>query len=198
MGALSLMKVADITPSLQGGLTAILGPNPTSQTPAQTNDLTLRAQCFYLSRKKNIPIDFDAYKTYLASRSPAEPTSASLNPKFSNAPESLPATTQPSHPHHETDLPPASQPSPQNGKEAPYPPTFAEIVALITSGAPIPGIKEIPDTLLTEQATKPVASKRRKPWEVDVQGEDGGEVEGGIGGTFGDERDRVVVQDLPE
>lgn len=91
---------------------------------------------------------------------------------------------------------------------APYPPTFAEIVELITSGKPIPGIKEILPTLLTDQASKPTASKRRKPWEKDVpegavQGA-GATLPGGEGedkkveGTFGDHRDEVVVQDLPE
>jgi hypothetical protein len=91
---------------------------------------------------------------------------------------------------------------------APYPPTFAEIVELITSGKPIPGIKEIPPTLLTEQASKPSASKRRKPWEKDVPEEavqgagstlPGGEGEGKtVEGTFGDHRDEILVQDLPE
>jgi hypothetical protein len=49
--------------------------------------------------------------------------------------------------------------------EAPYPKSFAEMVELITTGKPIPGIMEIPDTILpppTEAATAPV---RRKPWE---------------------------------
>lgn len=89
--------------------------------------------------------------------------------------------------------------TPEKGS-APYPPTFAEIVELITTGAPIPGIKDIPDTLLTSQASKPVASKRRKPWEKDVSeeavqgaGEQGGKIEG----TFGDHRDQIIVQDLP-
>lgn len=85
---------------------------------------------------------------------------------------------------------------------APYPPTFAEIVELITSGAPIPGIRDIAPTLLTAQASKPSASKRRKPWEK----EEGSEAEGGeedgvakrVEGTFGDHRDEVVVQDIPE
>jgi hypothetical protein len=91
---------------------------------------------------------------------------------------------------------------------APYPPTFAEIVELITSGKPIPGIKEIPPTLLTDQASKPTASKRRKPWEKDVPEEavqgagaalPGSEGEGKkVEGTFGDHRDEVVLQDLPD
>ena len=37
--------------------------------------------------------------------------------------------------------------------------------------------------------------KRRKPWEKDLPSQV--EDEEGVGGTFGDERDRVIVQDLP-
>lgn len=48
----------------------------------------------------------------------------------------------------------------------PYPQSFSHLVELITTGQPIPGIKEVPDTLLTGQGSKTVESKRRKPWEV--------------------------------
>jgi len=80
--------------------------------------------------------------------------------------------------------------APQN--DAPYPSSFAEIVALITAGKPIPGIREIPPTVLEDQVTKPVASKRRKPWEKE-------DTEVSVeGGTFGDRRDVVLEQDFPE
>jgi hypothetical protein len=183
----------------KGGLSAILGPNP---SPSQIHDLTLRAQCYYLSRKKKVPIDFNEYKAYLATRpskmdAQLAPESAAAERPFQpKAPEpestsnstsisNTEATTQPAHtvhPHHEADLP-----NPDKG--APYPPTFAEIVELITSGKPIPGIKDIPPTLLTSQATKPTASKRRKPWEKELPLEEG---------TFGDRRDEIIVQELPE
>jgi hypothetical protein len=89
--------------------------------------------------------------------------------------------------------------------DAPYPPTFAEIVSMIQSGAQIPGIVDIPDTVLPDKATKASEKKRRKPWETDVpeavlQGA-GTELENGekVEGMFGDPaRDRVIVQELPE
>ncbi|RDW88098.1 hypothetical protein BP6252_00130 [Coleophoma cylindrospora] len=154
----------------QGGLSAILGD--TTSAP-QIHELTLRAQCFYFSRKKlsGAPIDFDAYKAYIAHRNvPIPSVSKTLD-----------------IPHHEADLPPAAE----DPKSAPYPPTFSDIVALITSGAPIPGIKEIPPTVLKEQATKPVATKRRKPWESETAPLE-------QGGTFGDRRDEVIEQDIPD
>ena len=49
----------------------------------------------------------------------------------------------------------------------PYPMSFQEIVELITTGAPIPGVKDIPDTLLEGQGSEASKPKRRKPWEKD-------------------------------
>jgi len=48
---------------------------------------------------------------------------------------------------------------------APYPLSFNHIVELITTGQPIPGIKDIPNTVLEGQASQPVQAKRKKPWE---------------------------------
>lgn len=49
---------------------------------------------------------------------------------------------------------------------APPPASFAEICELIAAGKPIPGIKDIPDTVLEGQGTQSQASKRKKPWET--------------------------------
>ena len=49
---------------------------------------------------------------------------------------------------------------------APYPISFSQIVELITSGEPIPGIKEVPATVLDGQTSQPTTAKRRKPWET--------------------------------
>lgn len=48
----------------------------------------------------------------------------------------------------------------------PYPQSFSHLVELITTGQPIPGLKVVPNTLLTGQGSKAVESKRKKPWEV--------------------------------
>ena len=53
---------------------------------------------------------------------------------------------------------------------APYPTSFSQIVELITSGKPIPGIKEVPDTVLEGQSSQPTTVKRNKPWEEDNNG----------------------------
>lgn len=60
-------------------------------------------------------------------------------------------------------------PTPSNPSEppAPYPTSFAHIVELITSGQPVPGIKDIPSTVLEGQGTQPEKARRKKPWEKD-------------------------------
>jgi hypothetical protein len=68
-----------------------------------------------------------------------------------------------------TSLPPSAgsteQQSTPVGQEPSYPTSFAHIVDLITTGQPVPGIQQIPDTLLTGQGTPSVKPRRLKPWE---------------------------------
>lgn len=49
--------------------------------------------------------------------------------------------------------------------ETPYSSNYQELVDLIVSGKPVPGIKEIPDTVLSDQKSEAKASQRLKPWE---------------------------------
>ncbi len=179
-----------ITSSFQIGLTAILGPNP---SPSQLHDLTLRAQCYYLSRKKSIPINFDEYKAYLASKSSSTPnqTTESTSTQLESSLQSATSPSQTTEMANQTA--PHQEPEAEQ-KTAPYPPTFAQIVALITNNQPIPGIREIPNTLSTV-VSEPKLPKRRKPWEKDVP-ED--VIQGRAGGTFGDHRDEYIKQDLPD
>ena len=58
---------------------------------------------------------------------------------------------------------------------APYPASFNQIVDLITNGQPVPGVRDIPNTILSGQGSEPMRIKRKKPWET-VGGEDGSKV----------------------
>ncbi|KAL9097798.1 MAG: hypothetical protein Q9165_000124 [Trypethelium subeluteriae] len=135
----------DSDEDFQSGLDAILGANP---SPEQAAELTLRARCFYYARKFNCDIDFDGYKAW------REQTLDLTN--GTNASE-IPTQN-------------AQAPTASTGHEqgAPYPASFAQVVELISSGQPIPGIKEIPDTVLAGQGTESSTAKRKKPWEKDL------------------------------
>lgn len=132
----------------QGGLRAILG---STQDEAQLQHLTLRAKCYYYARKSGTKVDFDGYKRWVEGGRNAE-TSSGL------APEENTNIAQPVQPSEQ-----------QTGSGAmggaPKPASFAEICELIAEGKPIPGIKDIPDTILEGQASESQATKRTKPWE---------------------------------
>ena len=115
-------------------------------------NLTIRARCFYLSRKLSTPINFDDYKAYLSSKSiPSTASDMALSSNelaSSTANEAVAAPDQP--------LQDETTAAPNDPQAAPYPQTFKEIVEMIKSGVPLPGCVDIEPTLLTSQATQPV------------------------------------------
>lgn len=137
-------------PEFANGLSIILGhPDaPASETEVnRDDDLILQAKCFYFSRKEDIspPLDFAAFKVWLAQNAGA---------------------VQSSHPSVQSEeLAMLSNPTQTSAQEPTYPSSFAHIVELITTGQPIPGIQQIPDTVLTGHDTSSEQPKRLKPWE---------------------------------
>lgn len=66
--------------------------------------------------------------------------------------------------------------------EASYPTSFAHIVELITTGQPIPGIREIPNVLNAAPPSEATRPKRRKPWETAAESAGGNTAERGVAG----------------
>lgn len=137
----------------QGGLRAILG---SVSDPGQVSHLTLRARCYYYARKAGMNVDFDGYKQWVeqqrANGETNEMGGEAMNANNANNDVPVQATATSSG---------------AVGGDAPKPATFAEIVELIAEGKPIPGIKDIPDTILEGQASENQAERRKKPWEKD-------------------------------
>ncbi|KAJ8110036.1 hypothetical protein OPT61_g7007 [Boeremia exigua] len=151
----------------QAGLSAILGSN---SSPEQAAELALRARCFYYARKFNTAVDFEAYKAYRDAHGRPPPQTNGVQPlDFSEASYGIPSSSAsaPANVASVSDAPSSVLPAPASSSEppAPYPTSFAHIVELITTGQPIPGIKEIPNTILEGQGTTAEKPKRRKPWE---------------------------------
>ena len=130
----------------QRGLQSILSSDP---APEQRDHLVCRAKCFYFSRKRGIKLDPASYCRWVDQKNDAqmEPGSQLLDESTS----------------HGDAVQRGSAVS--EDASAPYPTTFNQIVELISTGQPVPGVKDIPDTILEGQASKPVAHKRPKPWE---------------------------------
>ncbi|POY75728.1 hypothetical protein BMF94_1351 [Rhodotorula taiwanensis] len=90
----------------------------------------------------------------------------------------VPASLAPSHPQQPasesdpsrasfTDATSPQSPSnaPSAADDPPYPPTFAELAQMIATGAPVPGIRDIPDLLAEGKPSESTAQVPKKPWE---------------------------------
>ncbi|KAJ5512988.1 hypothetical protein N7463_002540 [Penicillium fimorum] len=141
-------------PEFANGLSIILGHPDTPATEVEMNrddDLVLQAKCFFFSRKEKLTpaIDFATFKSWLVLRTTEQ--------GLGNADLQIPKASDPS----------TSEPESSTHPEPVYPSSFAHIVELITTGQPIPGIQDIPDTVLSGHDISSEKPRRRKPWEKD-------------------------------
>ncbi|CCH45042.1 hypothetical protein BN7_4620 [Wickerhamomyces ciferrii] len=60
----------------------------------------------------------------------------------------------------------------QLNAEPEYSSNYQELVELIIAGKEVPGIKQIPDTVLEGQTSQHVAQERKKPWELKKEQEE--------------------------
>ena len=152
-------------PQFQSGLSSILSSHPNAYD-TQVDHLTLRARCFYFARKRGISIDFAAYQKWREDggidRAATDHGAREMN-GVGGAQDSVSGravtTVEEGAATLQDEEEGAAEP------EAPYPVTFNQIVELIANGQPIPGIKDIPDTVLEGRKSQAVVSTRRKPWE---------------------------------
>lgn len=155
------------------GLASILSSQPPDTDRTQLESLALQVRCFYYNRQHNTSVDPTAYGAWRQKQNPlnmspllpdnslqssgnvsnGEISSMSNNDNVSSTSTALN--------QHATSASETAHPS----GEVPQPASFAEIVALIQSGEPIPGIRDIPDTVLTGQGSESTQPPRRKPWE---------------------------------
>lgn len=164
-------KIADRI--LQSGLYAILG-DPNSKNPRGTpSELAIHARIFYYAQRVGVHVDFAQYKAWLAEN--PQHIAPDVLPEAYKALDSEPSNVpawQASAPKTELYVEKNTAPGkevPQGGDQPAYPMGFAEMLDRIQKGLPIPGIKDIPDTVVRDPAVKPVGARSapRKPWEKD-------------------------------
>lgn len=134
-------------------------------------DLIFTCPCFFFSeyRKKNInpPLDFKDYQRWLKEQHETDTELGLKAAERSVEDKNEPSTSTTSTTTTTTTILEAeSNPKPAKQAEPAYPSSFAHIVELITNNQPIPGIEEIPDTVLSGHDEPSKAAKRRKPWET--------------------------------
>lgn len=122
-------------------------PSATSISALDKQQLISQAKCFfYCSKSGNILNldDFDQWKIHNGD-------------KFtkSNKIEQLP----------EEDVEEGDVGEEVTADDPQYSSNYQELVEMIVSGKPVPGIKDIPDTVLSDQVSKSEEKQRVKPWE---------------------------------
>ncbi|EHK48986.1 uncharacterized protein TrAtP1_000436 [Trichoderma atroviride] len=161
------------------GLRAILGaPNPSNPQNGSLRDIATHARIFYYAQRIGVQIDFAAYQTWL-SQHPEYPPPHIVPSEYEQQQSSEPASAssasatawQQAAPKADlyVDRSAQSQASGEGGEPS-YPLAFAEMIKLIQEGKPIPGIRQIPNTIERDPTVKPVGSRPvpRKPWEKEA------------------------------
>ncbi|KAF5622517.1 hypothetical protein F52700_10489 [Fusarium sp. NRRL 52700] len=161
--------------NFMSGLYAILG-EPGQQNPqASLADMAIHARIFYYAQRIGVSIEFSAYKAWLASNPDHQP------------PDVLPeeyrqrdvANTSPvpildwqkAAPKTDLYIDRKTATAQSGSQDQPsYPMGFADMIKLIQEGKPVPGIRQIPNTVVRDAAVKPVGARAvpRKPWEKDT------------------------------
>lgn len=135
----------------QSGLHAILG-DPNSPNPqGSPSDMATHARIFYYSQRIGVSIDFAGYQAWLAQH--ADHTAPNILP-----PEYLPANRggaqaapvldwQKAAPKADLYVDRSAAAAAAGGEPA-YPMAFAEMIKLLQEGKEVPGIRQIPNTVI--------------------------------------------------
>ncbi|PNP50859.1 hypothetical protein THARTR1_08480 [Trichoderma harzianum] len=155
------------------GLRAILGVPNSSNPQGSLRDIATHARIFYYAQRIGVQIDFAAYHAWLAQnpdRQPPHIIPEEYEQPSSSSPSSSSATPwQQAAPKADLYVDRSAQAHSSEGEPS-YPLGFAEMIKLLQEGKPIPGIRQIPNTIERDATVKPVGSRPvpRKPWEKEA------------------------------
>ncbi|KAJ4859061.1 hypothetical protein T069G_07328 [Trichoderma breve] len=155
------------------GLRAILGTPNSSNPQGSLRDIATHARIFYYAQRIGVQIDFSAYHAWLAQNPDHQPPH--IIPEeyeqqpSSSSPSSSATPWQQAAPKADLYVDRSAQSHSGEGEPS-YPLGFAEMIKLLQEGKPIPGIRQIPNTIERDPTVKPVGSRPvpRKPWEREV------------------------------
>lgn len=137
-----------------------LDPSVTSIPPAQKQQLIDQAKSFFFCSSTGHILNLDDFYVWKRNNG-GKITLLDDTPTIAIA-ETTPSTVELKETPQDSSTEPkdASEPS-----ETPYSSNYQQLVELIVSGQPVPGIKQIPDTVLADQKSESSARSRTKPWE---------------------------------
>jgi hypothetical protein len=127
--------------------------------------MATHARIFYYAQRIGTSIDFSAYKAWLDSH--PEHSSPDVLPE-EHRPAASSASTlswQEAAPKAPLFIDKTAQAAetasgPASAGEPSYPMAFAEMIKLLQEGKPVPGVREIPNTIARQPVSKPLNSKQ--------------------------------------
>ncbi|VUC23370.1 unnamed protein product [Clonostachys rosea] len=163
--------------TFMSGLFALLGdPNGQPAQGSSPRDMATHARIFYYAQRLGVTIDFTAYQNW-ASQHPEHRVPDILPDSYLT--QSQDAATaaaggaslpwQQAAPKNDLFIDKKAAASQSQEDQPSYPMAFAEMLKLLQEGKPVPGIRQIPNTVVRDPSIKPVGSRTvpRKPWERD-------------------------------
>ncbi|KAM0427030.1 hypothetical protein ACHAPT_007928 [Fusarium lateritium] len=142
------------------GLYAILG-EPGQQNPqASLADMAIHARIFYYSQRIGVTIDFTAYKAWLASNpdhGPPDVLPAEYRRRDGASASPSPSLDwQKAAPKADLYIDRKAAAAQAGSEDQPnYPMGFAEMIKLLKEGKPVPGIRQIPNTIVRDPVSIP-------------------------------------------
>lgn len=139
----------------QSGLHAILG-DPNSPNPqGSPTDMATHARIFYYSQRIGVSIDFTTYQTWLSQNTDHQPPDILPEEYRGKTSESSSASSlawQQAAPKTELYVDRGADAAASNagGDQPAYPMAFAEMIKLLQEGKEVPGIKQIPNTIIRD------------------------------------------------
>ncbi|KXX81204.1 hypothetical protein MMYC01_201398 [Madurella mycetomatis] len=174
------------------GLMATLGPSLASKSDRfmrqKAQNTTLHARIWWYKSRFNVDIDRTAYDDYSASHPSSSPDTTILA-KLDEIQQRMgigpaPSSTRDQSQNQAIPAWQLNAPKVDLSKKAddgathastgsggaPYPDNFQALIEAVTMGKPIPGIKEIPNTVVRPPGVTPFGKMKapRKPWEKDL------------------------------
>lgn len=115
--------------------------------------MATHARIFYYSQRIGVTIDFSNYQSWL-SKNPTHQPPDILPEQYKPAEQQQPATLDWQKAAPKADLyidrKAAAAASSQSGDQPAYPMAFAEMIKLLQEGKEVPGIKQIPNTVIRD------------------------------------------------
>ncbi|RHZ90293.1 hypothetical protein Glove_1g26 [Diversispora epigaea] len=153
--------------NFQSGLPLILQSQQSQENKSKEDidQIIKKAKWFYFSKvvKK---FDYNDYLVWKKSNNKLSPSTINEITEINENKSSSSTINETTEINEITGISDNSNSNNLMSQETPqYPKSFQQVIELITSGQPIPGIKKIPNEINKETPSHPKLEQRKKPWE---------------------------------